>query len=244
MGVIEQAGVITIDRADFCARFWDPWPGEHVTIVAPTGWGKTHLALQLLVPQCTDKAPAIVLQMKARDDTVAAFRKAAGFKVIRDWPPAQVPGRRPPGWVLAPPVKFDPDIDVPVQYDTFRRAMVGAMKRGKGIKVFADESADLQDIGLGKIMNHMLRQARSLQAGFWSATQRPYNAPMLSYGQATHLFIGNDSDKNSRKRLAEIGGIADTKMIERVSLELPQHHFLYIRKPRGKTGAVMCVVGA
>lgn len=242
MSVTAAAGVVTIDRDDFCSRFWDPWPGEHVTIVAPTGWGKTHLALQLLLPECTPQAPGVVLQMKARDSTVAAFRKGAGFKIIRDWPPPPYP--RPAGWVLAPRVKFDPDIDQPLQYDVFRRAMVGAMKRGKGIKVFADESADLQDIGLGKVMNHFLRQARSLQAGFWSATQRPYNAPMLSYGQATHLFIGNDSDKNSRKRLAEIGGFADTKMIEAVSLELPQHHFLYIRKPRGKTGAVMCIVGA
>jgi hypothetical protein len=243
---IEDAGIVTIPRDDFVSTFWDPLPGEHVTIVAPTGWGKSHLAFQLLDPVCTDQAPGVVLQMKARDDTVTDFRKRAKFKVIRDWPPPpRVPGvSMPRGYIVAPPVTFDPDIDHEVHWRAFRATMIGAMKRGKGIKVFADESADLQDINLGKTMDNFLRQARSLKAGFWSATQRPFNAPMLSYGQATHLLLGNDSDRRSRQRLSEIGGIADSKMVERVTLELPQYHFLYIRKPRAGSGTVMCVVAA
>lgn len=240
----EPLPILRVERPEFIDRRWDYRPGEHVTILGPTGWGKTYLGFQLLEPWCTPTAPGIILQMKARDDTVKKFAKKNRFRTVPMWPASpSVFNPRPAGYVVKPRFTHDPDIDNPTQYSAFRHAMVQAMKHGRGVKVFVDESADMCDIGLEKQMNHMLRQARSLKAGFWSATQRPFNAPQMAYGGANHLFIGNDPDKRSRDRYSEISGI-DPKIIVGATLGLSHHEWLYIRRTRDNSPTVMCIIGA
>ena len=62
--------VLSFPRDDFLSRRWRYRAGEHVTILGPTGSGKTYLGYQLLEKVATPKLPGIVLVMKPRDATV------------------------------------------------------------------------------------------------------------------------------------------------------------------------------
>jgi hypothetical protein len=236
-------------RDEFINERWAHRQGEHVTILAPSGWGKTTLAFDLLRPLSTPDEPSVILVMKARDRTVDQFGKDMGFIKVRSWPPPisrayKHSPIRPPGFLLWPKFTGDPNIDHERQRGEFRAALLGCMRRGRGVKVFADEVADLGRgaLGLEKTIDHFLRQARSLDASLFAATQRPFNAPGMIYGGAMHLFIGNDTDERSRKRYEEIGGI-DRDLVTGVTSELRQWEWLYIRKAREDTPTVLCVVG-
>lgn len=244
---VELPTVARFDRQTFVGTYWDHRPGEHVTILAPSGWGKTTLAFDLLGPLSTPDEPTVILCMKARDSTVDKFGKAHKFKKVRQWPPPVHMGNkrsplRPPGFLLWPKWSGDPDVDERRQYIEFRGAILSSMKRGKGVKVFADEVADLNAIKLGRTVDHCLRQGRSMECSLFSATQRPFGAPAMIYPGAMHLFIGNDPDRRSQQRYEEIGGI-DPDVVTGVTAQLAQYEWLYIRRPRGKSPAVMCIVG-
>ena len=235
------------DRAQFIAERWGHLWGEHVTILAPSGWGKSTLALQLLEPLSTPQTPTIVLCMKRRDSTVSGWGKQHGFRRIESWPPPPQlkiwEPRKPPGWLVWPKVTGNVVDDEWRQFSTFEQAIQSARGRGKGVKVFADELADLKDIGLNRQVSSALRQGRSEDCAMFSASQRPFDIPGLAYGQAMHLFIGNDTDKRSRDRYGEIGGVDKNLLIDLTS-SLAQREFLYIRRARGKTLTRMCIVGA
>jgi energy-coupling factor transporter ATP-binding protein EcfA2 len=239
--------VVKFGREEFVAERWDHRPGEHVTILGPSGWGKTTLAFDLLAPLSTPEAPTIILVMKKRDKTVTKFGAEHKFRRVQAWPPPPNlklwEPRKPAGYLLWPAFTGDPDVDEDVQYGTFRAAILDAMDRGKGIKVFGDEAADLKDIGLERVINHAYRQGRSLEQSTFTASQRPFGIPAMCYGGAMHLFIGNDTDKRSRDRYGEIGGVDKNLIIEHTQ-DLGQFEWLYLRRARGATKIRMCIVGA
>lgn len=235
------------ERDEFVAERWDHKRGEHTTILGPTGWGKTTLAFDLLAPLSTPAEPTLVLAMKPRDKTVTDFGKKAEFRRVESWDPPPTTTskwhpRRPAGWLLWPKWTANAEQDQAEQYHHFRKAIEWAMRRGGGIKVFGDELADLTDIGLKDTVSHSLRQGRSLDQSMFCASQRPSGIPVLAYGQAMHLFIGNDTDKRNRDRYGEIGGV-DKDLVIGLTSELAQHEWLYIRRARGKTRERLCIVG-
>jgi hypothetical protein len=246
---VRPLAVTRIERADFIGQgYWDHRAGEHVTILGPTGWGKTQLAFDLLRPISTPDEPSVILCMKARDSTVERYGKEMKFKRLRNWPPPITYSNkrspiRPPGYLLWPKFTGDPETDEHRQHDEFRSAMIGCMKRGKGVKVFADEVADLKEIKLERTLSHCYRQGRSMGAAFFSATQRPFGAPPVIYGGSVHLFIGKDDDRRSQLRYGEIGGW-DEEQITATTMELNTWEWLYMRKARDGKPPVMCVVGA
>ena len=79
--------VTYFERDDFIKNYFRYAPGEHVTILGPTGSGKTTRAYQLLAEVATPELPGIVLVMKPRDATAVKWNKKLGFKRVRNWPP-------------------------------------------------------------------------------------------------------------------------------------------------------------
>jgi hypothetical protein len=241
--VPEPIEVVTYGREEFLTEVWDYRTGQHVTVLAPSGGGKTHLGYQLLDVTATPKVPAVVLVMKPRDTTVEQFTKAAGFKIVRQWPPPALTRvqSKPAGWVLWPRHTFDPDIDDSRQKAIFRSAILDSYKRGNRI-IFADETYSLENElpqnGLTKELRTVHTKGRSMGCGLWSASQRAALINMWAY-QAHHLFLAHDPTEDAQKRLSEIGAAVDKRLVREIVAKLPTWHFLYINRD----DRTMCIVG-
>lgn len=235
-----MTSVLVLPRAEFLQYYWDYRPGQHVTLLAPTDYGKTWFAHELLRYCASPELPALDLVMKPRDSTAVKWGKALGFRTVRQWPPLPSPlHMKPAGWVVWPKHVMDPVKDNPAHYRVFRAAILDSYKRGKRI-IMADEVAGLCDLGLTDVIVTVLTKGRSMGAGLWCCTQRPSGIPLAAYSQASHLFLGNNPDDRDRKRYAEIGGV-NPKLVSETVSKLRRFQWLYVKR-HGEDGAELCIV--
>lgn len=212
-----------------------PWPefltrfrwkqGEHVSLIGPTGGGKTTLALELL-PR---RRFVTVLATKPADPTLTQLR-AAGYKRIESWPPPGPPELTPR--VLLWP-RFRGRKDMPAQRAAIADALV-EMFAGGGWCIFVDELAYLcQMLKLDTDLRLLWQQGRALKLSLVGATQRPAWVPLEMYSQATHLFFWRTTDRADLGRIGGIGGLDPTFIRARVA-KLRSHECLYVNTRTGE----------
>lgn len=243
----DPSKIVEVDRTDFLKRYWLERPGDHVTILAPTGMGKTHLAFELLdVSHKQTGIPPIFFATKPRDDMVRDRAKQLGWRTIGTWPPPiSKQFGNPPGWLLWPDHTADPDVDDAHHYDVFRNAMIMPFKAGArrrnpiSSREVWDEAGTLaRDLNLAREQRQVLKRGRSCKCGGWTMDQRAAWLPMESYNCAEHLFLHRDPVKANRERYDDIGGF-DPGLVSDVLMGLPKWHYLYLRQ----SDQVMCVIG-
>lgn len=197
--------------------------GEHVTLVGPTGCGKTTLAIGLL----ERRGWVTVLGTKPRDRTMDRLVRE-GYKRVESWPPPSHYRR-----VILWPRKRRME-DRYVQGERIREAL-GAIYRAGAWCVFADELEYLtapEYLGLGAELREMWQQGRAMGVSIVGATQRPRHVPLAAYSQATHLFLWRSSDEGDLKRLSELNG-ADTRTVKATLPQLAKHEVLYVNTRDG-----------
>lgn len=247
-----------IDRQEFLKNRWDYQAGQHVTLIQPTGGGKTYMVGQLL--QHTRGLSPVMLVMKPKDAEPAKWTRVLGYKEVDHWPP---PPRffwqsAPNGHTLWPKQSLrDLDADEALLQREFGNALLDAYRHGDRI-VFADEVGGLCELKLQKHLKAIWQRGRSMGAGLWCATQKPSGdqggppVPTYLYSAASHLFLGYDGTSMNRRRFGEIGGVNPDAVSAAVA-QLRLHPVesggivnhvseqLYIRKG-GPRGAYMCVI--
>lgn len=199
--------------------------GEHVSLIGPTGAGKTTLALQLL-PM---RSFVVVLAAKPRDPLIDDLKRS-GYHVTREWPPP--PPDITPRVVLWP--KLSSPSDVADQREQFREALVSIYQQ-KGYCVYVDELRYVTDtLGLEALVELLWQHGRSLGISVLGGTQRPARVPLSAYSQATWLFFWKSNDAADLKRLREIGGYVDPKALQAAILELGRHDVLAVNTRDGQ----------
>ena len=210
-------------------QFLKRWPsefkqGEHVTLIGPTGCGKTLLAQELI--KC--RSHVVATGVKYRDDSMSRLLKQ-GWKRSNTWPERPRNCTRHIVW----PTETDIEKVRDVRHDSFRRMLADIYVRG-GWGVWTDELRYMTDfLGLRKHYQEMYIAGRSNNISLVSAAQRPSHVPLEAYSQAAHLFLFRTGDERDLSRVGGLNGVS-AKQVAQTVAELPFHHFLYVNLRDGR----------
>lgn len=211
---------------------------EHVSLIGPTGTGKTTLARELLeLRECV-----IVVATKPKDPLVERFVER-GYRIQEtlDIPTVEDGQGRPrphPAYrriVLWPRSERLPDggwrsVDQVKGYQRreVRRAFDYA-RRAHNWTIFSDDANTIaEDLKLDSEMKWFWRNGRSAGLGLVIAGQRPSWLPRDAYSAPSHLFFWATRDRNDLDRLADIGAGIDKRELEATIANLRRHEFLYL----------------
>lgn len=213
-----------VEWGDFRPWFLENWnQGEHVTMVGPTGWGKTRLAQEILVI----RSYLAVFGVKGKDRSMEEMIRTLGLVRQRTWQPD-----------VADRIALWPDIrgagrnHRQQQRDVFLRALDSIFRMGGWCPVF-DEIVYLSEtLNLDDELKFLLNQGRSSYISVVSATQRPAFIPLACYDMASHLFLWKFNDHRNAARVSELTGTA-SPVVRGEIMELPKYEFIYINKDTG-----------
>lgn len=201
--------------------------GDHVSIVGPTGSGKSTFALALL-PRRDYTA---VFATKPRDRTLDALVRDHGYRRMRDWTPR--PGEKR--------VLLWPKLTQAHQWrearPTYERALERIYTAGNWC-VCLDEARVVCDerrpfLGLAPYLRLLWTQGRSLGVSIVAGTQRPAWVPPEMFDQATHLVFFKDGSATNLKTIGGLVGLDDRTIREGVPA-LDDHELLYVNARDGR----------
>lgn len=210
--------------------------GEHVSIVGPTGSGKTVVMLSLCKIIAKRKtrnnrpASVVVLPTKPQDETVTSM--VGDWPIVKKWPPAYgqehcIVWPRPGG-----------DVDtIAKRQRAVIRPLLNAIYHEGGQTVGIDEAGYFEDplpdgLGLSTKMKHFWTSARSLQLTLIAGTQRPRFVTRSMWSEPSWVFIFKPEDEDDLLRVAQLSG-ARREVME-LAGDLDGHEFLCVRRKRGE----------
>jgi hypothetical protein len=233
-------------------------PGQHISVLTPTGGGKSYLTVEgLLQLPVMQHARVLMVDDKGRDRSTRNWGSA-----IAEYPlglSARVRLRdRPPHYRLVVPDWTWSSTGSHSRGVEHARAVVGraldawyreaedpdddrAREDAQASVVVIDETFALTStkppsLNLAPLLVNLWRKGRYKGLSVIALSQEPAWLPGEFYSQPTHLYLGRQLDARRADRLKEIGG--DTPRIAEVVGQLHDREFLFI----GGKGKVMSVV--
>ena len=210
-------------------------PGEHVTVVGPTGSGKTHIAVSL-AELCRY---VLVLAAKRQDPLVSDLAKH-GYFITRDlndikWTQNEKGGPvepvRPKVVYWPPsPEKLKPRELIAAHGAAFGNALDWADKSGKWCLIVDETMYLAEHLRLMKELDHLWFQGRTQKVSVIACAQRPSRVPRLAFSSASYLFLAQTNDVGDLERLRDIAAGFPKGMIDEavMSLDYDAHEFLFV----------------
>lgn len=205
--------------------------GEHVTVIGPTGSGKSVLVLEIMKL----RRYYVLLLTKGNDSTADRFIAQNELEFISEWPPSGFDDK------IALWPKFKGVDSFATQSRVMRDAINGFRRKGRKIAGIYEEGGRAvlidevmyfsEELDLDKEMRMLWTQGRSNNISLVAGTQRPRTVPMVMLNQWTHLFCFQTADKYEIDRLASVGGNQSSIIKEHVP-QLEPHYFLYVHRLR------------
>lgn len=200
---------------DFLETFRKRWKqGQHLTISAPTGMGKTYLASDLL----TFRKYVIAITTKKTDKTLTRY---SDYYKIKKW--KTLYGENS--------LLFNPQ---PKELGDFTHQRIEIYKclseafLSGGWTVYFDDLVYISNtLKLKEVVQMLYTQARSNNITLVASIQRPFWVPIECISQSKYVIILKTHDKKDIDRLAEGTGI-DKKELQSLVENLDGYSFLFI----------------
>jgi hypothetical protein len=240
---------VSFDRfLNYLSQNWNREDGGHITVIAPTGrGGKTFFVTRGLLPFFEDFR-VLFIDVKDKDKTVFPPNAKPYFKHRVQ----RFPTRLQIEWA-SPPKHFHLHVrsglagggSLREQSLTIWEAVSRAYKQKDWI-VVADEIGFLTShfpdgLGLGGMFKDIWRRGRS-STSLIAMTQHPSWIPTEAYSQPTHLLLGR-MNAEGNKRLGEIGGTVDYKVVRDALGGVKRREFLYLNKAAEQPEDEMMITG-
>ena len=207
-----------LDTREFLHWFHRNWnQGEHVTLIGPTGVGKTTLMQRLI----TRRSYVTVFATKPKDTSMDRLIRA-GYKMQRGpWNASYH------DYIVLWPKEKTPEDTLAAQRYYFNHAINTMMQQGGWCMNFDELSYMTDFLGMSTKMRWCLQQGRSSGISVMAATQRPAFIPLAFYDQPEWLIFWNDNDHTNLKRIQGLGGV-DGKVIRNEVMDLEHREILCV----------------
>jgi len=187
-----------ISYAEFLRRMKEQWkPGQHVSLVAPTGGGKTFVARDLVVI----RKWSVVIATKGKDKSLGLYETENDFIYYDTWPP-YYKDRHVLLWKR--PAQLG---DFLPQARLIYRMMNDVYMVGAWCVYFDDLFYVSTTLGLKSAVQMFYTQVRSNDVSIVAGMQRPSWVPLEAVSQATYLLVWRIRSKMDLERIAEGMGL-------------------------------------
>lgn len=203
--------------------------GEHITLIGPTGRGKTELLIKLI----EDHPWVVFLGTKQTDATQSRLVEELHYREISS--PHELNMEVSRKFLFRPPFPKASAEQLKAAHRNAFRQLIMRAYRQEGWTIAVDELRYIcRFLGLSDEMELIYLQGRSQGSSVTGGTQRPRFVPLEAYDQATHLFFWKDPDRSNLERVAEAAGLS-RQLVLQVVPELGHHDAFYVNTVTGET---------
>jgi hypothetical protein len=203
------------------------WPGEHVTLIGPTGRGKTEVEIALM----EHRQWRVFLSTKRKDSTADKLI-GQGYRSIRD--PAELNPEVASSYLFRPSFPKNASAEaLKAAHRGVYASMLMRLREQMGWTIGVDETWYIaQYLQIASELELLWFQGRSEGTSVVANTQRPRNVPLAAYSQATHLFFWSTPDLGDVRRIGEMTPLPLNRIVA-VLASQSMHDVLYVNTVTG-----------